>query len=177
MTKSQSLVMVGRNCNDSVQILLCCSMNVFVMLPSSVSSDWILFRFYVIICRSNTRLSSGFPPTPQDFTIGVLPTFFWVDSVTLNTPHTTEKSEKIIFRTSKTIETLPRIVGKAKNQPDYLVVCTQHYDQKSCCVHMKRNDIQSESELTEDGSVTDAVMAQHKRIWTLSLQESFFYFI
>ncbi len=30
----------------------------------------------------------------------------------LLTPHTTEKSEKIIFRTTKIIGTLPRIVGK-----------------------------------------------------------------
>ncbi len=46
MAKSQSLVMAERNHDDSDQILLCCAMTVFVMLPSSVSllSDWILFR-------------------------------------------------------------------------------------------------------------------------------------
>ncbi len=47
MAKSQSLVMAGRNCDDSVQILMCYTMTEFVMLPSSVSSlsDWILFPF------------------------------------------------------------------------------------------------------------------------------------
>ncbi len=79
MAKSQSLVMAGRNCDDSVQILLCCAMTAFVMLPSSVSSlsDWIMFR---------------------------------ADSVTLNTPHTTGKSDKIIG-------TLPRIVGRGEISP------------------------------------------------------------
>ncbi len=32
------------------------------------------------------------------------------------------------------------------------------------------NNFQSESELTEDWSITNTVMAQHKRIWTLSSQ-------
>ncbi len=51
------------------------------------------------------------------------------------------------------------------------------YDQKSCCVrehrgrtrvrssdyHVKQNYIQTESELTEDGNITNTVMAQHKK--------------
>ncbi len=36
--------------------------------------------------------------------------------------------------------------------------------------HVKRNNIQSESELTEDGNITNAVISQHKSIWTLSSQ-------
>ncbi len=46
------------------------------------------------------------------FAIGVPLTFFRADSVTLNTPHTTGKSDKIIFRTTKLIGTLPRIVER-----------------------------------------------------------------
>ncbi len=47
MAKSHSLVRAGRNCDDSVQIVLCYAMTAFVMLLSSVSSlsDWILFHF------------------------------------------------------------------------------------------------------------------------------------
>ncbi len=63
------------------------------------------------------------------FAIRAPPTFFRADSATLNTPHTTWKSDKMIFRTTKIIGTLPKIVGRgesAQNQPDYLVVCTQH---------------------------------------------------
>ncbi len=47
MEKSQSLVMAGRYCDDSVQILSCCVMTALVMLLSSVSSlsDWIWFSF------------------------------------------------------------------------------------------------------------------------------------
>ncbi len=52
------------------------------------------------------------------FMIGAPPTFFRADSVTLNTPHTTGKSDKIIFRTTK-------IIG-IQDITDYLVVCTQH---------------------------------------------------
>ncbi len=103
-------------------------MTVFVMLPSSVSSlsDWILF----FISRDNLQIIRAFvlgvSPTHQDFTMGAPPTFFRADSVTLNTPHTTGKSDKIIFRTTKIIGTLPRIVGRGKiSTPDYLVVCTQ----------------------------------------------------
>ncbi len=46
--------------------------------------------------------------------IGAPPTFFRTDSVSLNTPHTAGKSDKIIFRTTKIIETLPRIVGRGE---------------------------------------------------------------
>ncbi len=43
--------------------------------------------------------------------------FFRADSVTLNTPHTTGKSYKIIFRTKMIIGTLPRIVGRGEIGP------------------------------------------------------------
>ncbi len=36
---------------------------------------------------------------------------------------------------------------------------------------MKQNNIQSESELTKDGSITNAVMPQHKRIWTAEMED------
>ncbi len=49
--------------------------------------------------------------------IRVPPTFFQADSVTLNTPHTTGKSHKIIFRATKIIRTLPRIVGRGEIGP------------------------------------------------------------
>ncbi len=45
------------------------------------------------------------------------PTFFQADSVTLNTPHTRGKADKIIFRTTKIIGTLPRIVGRGEIGP------------------------------------------------------------
>ncbi len=61
------------------------------------------------------------------FAIGAPLTFFRADSVTLNTPHTKGKSDKIIFRTTKIIGTLGLSEGEksAQNQPDYLVVCTR----------------------------------------------------
>ncbi len=37
--------------------------------------------------------------------------------------------------------------------------------------HVKWNNIQSESELTEDGSITNTVMAQHKSIWTAEMED------
>ncbi len=43
--------------------------------------------------------------------------FFRADSVTLNTHHTTEKSDKIIFRSTKIIGTLPRIVESGEIGP------------------------------------------------------------
>ncbi len=51
------------------------------------------------------------------FAIGAPPTFFRADSVPLNTPHTTWISDKIIFRTTKIIRTLPRIVGRGEIGP------------------------------------------------------------
>ncbi len=93
-------------------------------------SFWLdIVSFHVIICRSNARLSSVFPHTAGFlivniqlvvylwFAIGAPLTFFWADSVTLNTPHTTGKSDTIIFRTTKIIRTLPRIVGRGEIGP------------------------------------------------------------
>ncbi len=37
--------------------------------------------------------------------------------------------------------------------------------------HVKLNNIQSESELTKDGSITNTVMAQHKSIWTAEMED------
>ncbi len=51
------------------------------------------------------------------FAIGATLTFFWADSVTLNTPHTTGKSDTIIFRTTKIIRALTRIVGRGEIGP------------------------------------------------------------
>ncbi len=62
MAKSQALVMAGRNCDDSVQILLCCTMTAFVMLPSA--------RFligYGFLTCDNLQIVLGVPTTPQDF--------------------------------------------------------------------------------------------------------------
>ncbi len=58
------------------------------------------------------------------FAIVVPPSFFRADSIPLNTPHTTGKSDKIIFITTGIIGTLPRIVRRgemSQNPPDYLV--------------------------------------------------------
>ncbi len=51
------------------------------------------------------------------FVIGAPPAFFRADSVTLNTPYTSGKSEKIIFTSTKVIGTLPRIVGRGEISP------------------------------------------------------------
>ncbi len=51
------------------------------------------------------------------FAIRAPPTFFRADSATLNTPHTTWKSDKMIFRTTKIIGTLPKIVGRGEISP------------------------------------------------------------
>ncbi len=78
---------------------------------------------YCFVSRDNLQIIHAFvlgvPPTHQDFwfAIGVPPTFFRADSVTLNTPHTTGRSDKIIFRTTKIIGTLPRIVGRGEIGP------------------------------------------------------------
>ncbi len=85
---------------------------------------------YCFVSRDNLQIKRAFvlgvPPTHQDFwsqhveylrfSIVEPPTFFRADSVTLNTPHTTGKSEKIIFRT-KIIGTLPRIVRRKEIGP------------------------------------------------------------
>ncbi len=48
------------------------------------------------------------------FAIGTPLMYFRADSVTLNTPPSTGKSEKIIFRSTKIIGTLPRIVRRGE---------------------------------------------------------------
>ncbi len=48
---------------------------------------------------------------------GASAVLFRAESVTVNTPHTTGKSNKIIFRTTSIIETLPRIVGRGEIGP------------------------------------------------------------
>ncbi len=135
MAKSQSLVMAGRNCDDSVQMLLFHDMFVTVCYASVFCqlAFWLdMVSFHVIICWSNAALSSVSPPHSRisdckylRFAIGASPMFFRADSVTLNTPHTTGKSDKIIFRSTKIIGTLLSEGEKsAQNQPDYLLVCT-----------------------------------------------------
>ncbi len=108
-----------------------------------------IVSLHVIICRSIMCLSSvSRPPPPPThhtagflivniqhveylrFAIGAPQTFFRADSVTLNTPHTTWKSDKIIFRSTKITGHylgLSEEEKSAQNQPDYLLVCTQHY--------------------------------------------------
>ncbi len=102
MAKSQSLAMAVRNCDDSVQILL-----------------WILFNF------TCTHVRPRGSPHTAGFLIGNVqhieylrytfrgapPTYFRADSVTINTPHTTGNSDKIIFRSTKIIGTRGVIAG------------------------------------------------------------------
>ncbi len=120
MAKSQSLVI---NCDDSVQILLCCAICVcYGLLCFHLLSACYLIG-YCSVSRYNLQIKRAFVlgvrPTQQDFwfAIGAPPMFFRADSVTLNTPHTTKKSEKLIFRTTKIIGTLPRIVGRGEISP------------------------------------------------------------
>ncbi len=88
---------------------------------------------YRLVSRDNLQIKRtfvlGFPHTSGflivniqhieylRFTIRAPLTFFRADSVTLSTPHTTEKSEKINFRSTKIIRTLPRIVGRGEIGP------------------------------------------------------------
>ncbi len=70
---------------------------------------------YCFVSHDNLQIKHVFvlgvtpppPPIQQDFwfTIGVPQTFFRADSVSLNTPYTSEKSDKIIFRTTQIIGT------------------------------------------------------------------------
>ncbi len=86
-----------------------------------------MVSFLVIICSSNACLSSVSPPPPRThthththtagFQIETHPEFFRVDSVTLNTPHTSGKSDKMIFRSTEIIRTLPRIVRTGEISP------------------------------------------------------------
>ncbi len=48
---------------------------------------------------------------------------------------------------------------------------------RSADYHVKQNNIQSESELTEDGSITNTVMEQHKSIWTAEMEDQFVNFM
>lgn len=91
---------------------------------------------HMLISRACACLSSGFPHTSlnmfniYDFLIGAAPTFYQSGSDTLNTPRTKGKSDKIICTTIKLIGTLLGLsegVKSAQNQPDYLLVCIQHW--------------------------------------------------
>lgn len=53
------------------------------------------------------------------FEIIEAPTLFQADSVTLDSHHTTGQSDKIICRTNKIIETLPRIGGRGELGPNW----------------------------------------------------------
>ncbi len=100
-----------------------CYASVFCQLAFSLD----IVSFHVIICRSycprGSPHTSGFLIVNIQhveylrFAIGVPPTFIRADSVTLNTHHTTGKSDKIIFRPTKIIGTLPRIVGRGEIDP------------------------------------------------------------
>ncbi len=95
---------------SAVQMLLCC----VCYAPFCQLTFWLdIVSFHVIICRSNTCSSSGFPPHIRisdrkysTCSIGAPPMFFRADSVTLNTRHTTGKSDKI--------GTLHSIVGRGE---------------------------------------------------------------
>ncbi len=135
MAKSQFLVMAVRNCDDSVQMLLCCAMTCvcYGLLCFSLLSAGFLIG-YCFVSHDNLQIKRAFvlgvPPHTAGFLIGNIQhveylwfaiktplTFFRADSVTLNTPHTTGKSEKIIFKTTKIIGTLTRIVGSGEIGP------------------------------------------------------------
>ncbi len=110
-------------------VFCCFRMTEFVMLLSAC------FLFgYGFVSRDNLQIKCTFvlgaPPTQQDFWSyifnmlniyyswsGGAPKFFRADSVTLNTPHTTGKSDKIIFRSTKIIGTLPRIIKRGEMVP------------------------------------------------------------
>ncbi len=102
MAKFQSLVMAGRNCNDSVQIILCCAMT--CLLCFGLLSARFLIG-YCFVSRDNLQIERAFvlgvPPHSRislivniqhveylRFAIRAPPTFIRADSVTLNTPHT-----------------------------------------------------------------------------------------
>ncbi len=103
MAKSQSLVMVGIHCNDSVQILLCSAMTCVFLCFRLLSARFLIG--YCFVSRDNLQIKRafilGFTHTAGfmivnikhveylRFAIGASPTFFRVDSVTLSTPHTT----------------------------------------------------------------------------------------
>ncbi len=100
--------------------VMVCYVSVFYQL-----AFWLdIALFHMIICRSYMRLSSGFPQTAGFLIVNIQhvyvecrrapPTFFRADSVTLNTPHTTGKSDKIILRTTRIFGTLPGIVGRGE---------------------------------------------------------------
>ncbi len=75
---------------------------------------------YCFVSRDNLKIMCAFVlgvPPPHIRISDAPRTFFRADSVTLNTPHTTGKSDKIIFRSTKIIGTLPRIVGRGEIGP------------------------------------------------------------
>ncbi len=129
-------------------MLLCCTMTCvyYGLLCFRLLSDRFLIGYCFVSC-DNLQINHTFvlcvPPHTAGFlivniqhveylrfAIGAPQTFFRADSVTLNTPHTTEKYDQIIFRSTKIIGHylgLSEEEKSAQNQPDYLLVCTQHY--------------------------------------------------
>jgi len=103
-------------------------MKLCVVSVSSLS-DLVSFCFtwqsteYVCVCPRGSPYTTEFLIISIQhigylrFEIGAVPMFFPADSVTLNTPHTTGKSDKIICRTIKIIGTLPRIIGRGELGP------------------------------------------------------------
>ncbi len=106
----------------------------WVILPSSISSlsDWESFhstwQSTVCVC---VCLSSGIPHTTSFlikniqqvwyswFEIGAAPKFFWADSRTLYTPHTTGRSDKQLYLGLSEVE------NSDQNRPVYLVFSPQ----------------------------------------------------
>ncbi len=89
---------------------------------------------YCFVSRDNLQIKRVFVlcvhHTQQDFwSYDSRSTFFRADSLILNTPYTSGKSDKINFRTTKIIGTLCRIIGRGEIGPKsarFLLVCTQH---------------------------------------------------
>ncbi len=109
------------SCSTSWSSLSALQMLWLCLLCLRLPSARFLIRY--LVSRDDVQIVHAFvlwvPPKHQDFwfAIGPAPMFFRADSVTLNTPHTTGKSDEIIFRSTKIIGTLPRIVGRGGISP------------------------------------------------------------